>query len=392
MRLLMLSPDFPSSLDPVPCIFVQTQAVELQRLGVSVEVHAPVPLVLSWLAKIKSQWKIYAQIPERYAVEGVQVWRPRYLAFPRENLLGWPQHIKARVYRRSSGENYDLIHAHFAHPEGTLGTLLKRRWGKPLVVTLHGDDANTYPFQSPRYMRYFKQVLARADLVLAVSEDIRRKAEALSNRPVITHRVGLHLPPMQPPPDRQVLRYELGLPQEKFVLLFVGAIWQYKGVLELAEALRQLNDDNVLAIFIGEGPLRETLKPTSKTLIQTLGQQPNALVRRYMAAADVLVLPSYREGLPTVVVEAGAAGLPVIASNKGGTPELINEETGYLLKEISPDAILNALAELRNNPQQARAKAHRLRQYVYQYYDAKRNARLLLDLYQELINAQRHRS
>lgn len=382
MRVLFLSPDFPSSAHPSACIFVQTQALELQSLGVQVDVHTPIPLVLPGMAWLKPNWRAYTQIPNQYDVEGVRVLRPRYLAFPGENLWGWPHRFKAFSLPPSE---YDLIHAHFAHPEGTLGLWLQRRWRRPLVVTLHGDDANTYPYQSTRYMRYFRRVLTRADLILAVSEAIRERVQPLTDRPVITHRVGLQLPPRQPKPDKAALRSELGLPQDKFVLLFVGTLWKYKGVVELLEALHQLDDDNVLAVFIGEGPLRERLISTSRTAIRSLGQQPNPVVRTYMAAADTLVLPSYREGLPTVLVEAGAAGLPVIASQRGGIPELINETTGFPIEEISSRAILQALAQLRNNPAQARARAERLQTNIYRYYDAGQNAQILLGYYQHLI-------
>ncbi|AWR87723.1 glycosyltransferase [Meiothermus taiwanensis] len=382
MRVLFLSPDFPSNVHPSACIFVQTQALELQRLGVQVDVHAPIPLVLPGMARLKPNWRAYAQIPNRYDVEGVRVLRPRYLAFPNENLWGWPHRLK--VFSLPA-HPCDLIHAHFAHPEGTLGLLLKRRWKKPLVVTLHGDDANTYPEQSPRYRKYYERVLAQADLILAVSDGIRQKAQARTQRPVLTHRVGLRLPPIQENPDKTALRSQLGLPQDRFVLLFVGTLVQYKGVLELSEALRQLDDEGVLAVFIGDGPLRDGLGGTSRTQRILLGQQPNAVVRRYMAAADALILPSYREGLPTVVVEAGAVGLPVIASNRGGTPEIVTPETGYRLEEISPAAILAAIAQVRSNPLEAQARGERLRQHVYHYYDASRNAQALVQLYRQLL-------
>lgn len=91
MRVLFLSPDFPSNVHPSACIFVQTQALELQSLGVQVDVHAPIPLVLPGMARLKPNWRAYTQIPNQYDVEGVRVLRPRYLAFPSENLWGWPQ-------------------------------------------------------------------------------------------------------------------------------------------------------------------------------------------------------------------------------------------------------------------------------------------------------------
>ncbi|MCX7783842.1 MAG: glycosyltransferase [Meiothermus sp.] len=384
MRILFLSPDYPSQVHPSACIFVQTQALALQSLGVSVEVHAPTPAVLPGLDRIKPAWRDYTKIPSRYEREGIKVYRPRYLALPRENLWAWPHVIKSLTVPENVG-SFDVIHAHFAHPEGSLGLILKNRLRKPLVVTLHGDDANTYPYQSARYLRYFQKVLAEADLVLAVSERMRERVQALVRRSVVTHRVGLRLPPRAERPDRLALRARLGLPLDRFVLLFVGMLWKYKGVIELAEALNQLDDPGVMALLIGDGPLRDTLVSTSRTALVCLGPLPNPVVRDYMAAADAFILPSYREGLPTVVVEAGAAGLPVIASQYGGTPELVTPQTGYPIEEVSPDAIIRALYELRNNPEEAQARAERLRTFVYEHLDATKNAQMLLEYYRQLV-------
>lgn len=384
MRILFLSPDFPSQVHPSACIFVQTQALELQRLGVSVEVHAPTPMVLPGMDRLKPAWRAYTEIPTRYEVGGIKVHRPRYPAWPGENLWGWPHVVKSFTLPEDMGD-FDLVHAHFAHPEGSLGLALKNRLHKPLVVTLHGDDANTYPYQSARYMRYFRRVLAEADLILAVSERMRERVQALTRRPVITHRVGLRLPPAVERPDKHALRARLGLPPDRFVLLFVGMLWKYKGVPELAQALHRLDDPTLMAVLIGDGPLRETLVSTSRTGIACLGPQPNQIVRDYMAAADAFILPSYREGLPTVVVEAGAAGLPVIGSQYGGTPELVTPEMGYPLEEVDPNAIIQALSALRSNPSEAQARAERLRAHVYEHFDAAKNARTLLDYYQQLL-------
>jgi teichuronic acid biosynthesis glycosyltransferase TuaC len=100
-----------------------------------------------------------------------------------------------------------------------------------------------------------------------------------------------------------------------------------------------------------------------------------------MSAADVLVLPSYREGLPTVLVEAGSLGLPVIASAVGGTPELLGADRGTILDEVSPAAIGAALDRFELQRSAATEAAARLRDHVLLEHDVDTNAGRLLEIY-----------
>jgi teichuronic acid biosynthesis glycosyltransferase TuaC len=100
-----------------------------------------------------------------------------------------------------------------------------------------------------------------------------------------------------------------------------------------------------------------------------------------MSAADVLVLPSHSEGLPTVLVEAGSLGLPVIASPVGGIPDLLEHGRGTLLRGVSSAAIGEALDGFERNRSSAEAAARRLREFVLAEHDVDTNAGRLLDVY-----------
>ena len=123
---------------------------------------------------------------------------------------------------------------------------------------------------------------------------------------------------------RRAARDLLKLPHDRVIALYVGNLKQAKGVRLLADAILDLGAP-FLGVFIGggseEGYGSQDLR--GPALLDYRGARPHAEIVRYMSAADVLVLPSYSEGLPTVIVEAGSVGLPVIASRVGGIPELI---------------------------------------------------------------------
>ena len=106
-----------------------------------------------------------------------------------------------------------------------------------------------------------------------------------------------------------------------------------------------------------------------------------------MAAADVLILPSYAEGLPTVLVEAGSVGLPVIGSAVGGIPELLGEGRGTVLPEISAGAVVRALSSFLAARESAMEAAGRLRAHIHADHDVDVNAARLIAHYHQIDGA-----
>lgn len=182
----------------------------------------------------------------------------------------------------------------------------------------------------------------------------------------------------------------LGLPDDRIVVLFVGHLLRAKGVHELAEAILELGDP-LVGVFVGGGPEAGYGAASSgrDTLVRYTGERPHDEVVRFMSAADVLVLPSYSEGLPTVLVEAGSIGLPVIASAVGGIPELLGDDRGTLISHPSAEAIVAALRVFVADRHGAEAAARRLRMHVLEAYDVDTNAVRLLEIYRSVSSARR---
>ncbi len=152
-------------------------------------------------------------------------------------------------------------------------------------------------------------------------------------------------------PSRDELRKKLGLPTDTFYISFVGALVERKGIRYFIKAIKNTNKNNMKALIIGDGELRDTVNTITKedSRFVLLGFQPNAI--EYIKASDLLVLPSLYEGLPNVVIEAMAVGTPVIATNVYGMPELIEDGiNGTLVSVKDSKSITSAIEFIEGNP------------------------------------------
>lgn len=288
-----------------------------------------------------------------------------------------------KATERSWNLPIDVIHAHFAYPSGAAAASLTRSWGIPYVLTLHGSDVNFFPSQDRLAKRQFVRAVRAAARVTAVSEALAVRTVAETGIKPIVLPIGLDLRKFSKPVEKTEARRILGLPENRTLLLFVGNLYDKKGVRELLAALAALSARNVLGVFVGAGPLSSLIEVSPWATLA--GVQRNEAIPLFCNAADAMVLPSHAEGMPTVLVEAGAAGLPVIASNVGGIPELLGEDRGVLIQPKSAADIVQAAIELMDEPMASLEQAARLRSYVHHHYDADRNAALMVDIYREVI-------
>lgn len=386
-RVLWLTSHYPHPADPVTGIFFRTQARALVRSNLSLRVVAPTPFAPGTLAKLSTKWSRYHATPQAQTDEGVDVVYPRYLATPQQMRFGMADRFIATAARASSDfTSVDLIHAHYVYPEGLAAVRLGREFGKPVVVTLHGDDVNTYPYQDRLALQRFTATVGGADHLLAVSDALVDRTTTISGRRPVMAPIGIDLRPYSNLPSRTVARDLLSLDDQTFVALYLGHLGERKGMAELAASLGTSGLTDVLCLVVGEGPMRSYLEGRPNVRLE--GRVPNEHVPTYLAAADVLVLPSHEEGTPTVVIEAGAAKLPVIASTVGGIPKLLDCDRGLLIAPRSVPALVDALLAVRADPTQARWRAHALHDHVLDTYDVDKNARDLLETYSRVVRSR----
>jgi glycosyltransferase involved in cell wall biosynthesis len=301
-------------------------------------------------AGLVSRWSSagkLARVPARETIAGIAVRHPRTLFVPRLAHVAWgPLYAAsiAPVVARYRGK-VDVVLGSWAYPDGFAAVVAAELIGAPAVVKLHGSDINVIA-KLPGPRRLVGWSLSRATRVVAVSRALADEAEALGaprdRVAVVMNGVDAEL---FHPRSRAAARAELGLPAGPLAL-YVGNLKPEKGILDLVtswpEVARAL-PDAALAI-IGGGPLRDRVDQLRGERVHVVGAQPLDRVPTWMAACDVLVLPSYVEGTPNVVLEALACGRRVVASAVGGVPALLADpRVGALVPPREPPALAAAL-------------------------------------------------
>jgi glycosyltransferase involved in cell wall biosynthesis len=269
------------------------------------------------------------------------------------------------------------VHAHFGRG-GALALPLAEALGVPLFVTFHGGDATKETHQRRRliptiYQRRLSHLQAYASGFLCVSQFVadRLVAQGFPKAKLITHYIGIDVSGMQQPEQRQGR------------LLFIGRFVDKKGVDVLLAAMRRLHQSDSKTVpgldIAGSGPLEAELRAQAADLpsVRCLGWQTPEQLSRILHKAQAVVVPSRIaadgdcEGLPTVVLESIRAGVPVVASDHAGIPEIIrHEETGFLVPENDPDALAAALVAASQTGDQMRQMVARAQQRLQRDFNA----------------------
>lgn len=288
----------------------------------------------------------------------MSVLHPRFVVVPKIEFLTGLLYflgIAAVIRRLRSASRGFVLHAHCAYPDG-VGVALVARWLRiPYVVTAHGSDINIYAPQ--RLIRpQVRWAMRGAIAVIAVSEALKAKIAQLTNGELRCLETipcaGFDEQVFRPRPQATA-REGAKLDRAARVILVVGNLVPIKGHDCLFDALTLLGTRGVLRapdciVVAGDGPLRRHLEGRAAAMtvpqVRFLGSVPQSEVARWMNAATLLCLPSRDEGMPNVVIEAMASGIPVVATRVGGLPEIVVEgRNGVLVERDSPSSLANGL-------------------------------------------------
>jgi len=381
VRALYICWSYPSQSCPAVGSFFRNQVEGLRDAGVDVTVTIPIPYVPQMLSGFGTLRR-FTDPPAAYRWKGISVLLPRYIRMPHSLPLNLVPTSMSSAISLAVREKPDIVHGHFAYPYGAVATQLARRWKVPAVVTVHGNDGHTTPYQSRLNLRRFRYAMTHADSVLAVSNELVRIILDLTGAKSLFWPIGVDRERFRPFGDKRELRVLLGLPVEGNVVLFVGEFLRAKGIETLVRAAQQLAKDTSV-VLVGDGPCREIVRHASGCI--WVPPVSNDDIPKYLNAADLMVLPTHAEGMPTVLVEAGATGLPVVATAVSSIPDLLGNDRGLLIPREDPDALVHAIQHALQNREESALRAQRFQQYVAEHYDSKMNASMLAGLYRELV-------
>lgn len=227
--------------------------------------------------------------------------------------------------------NVDLVSAHWGHYQGSLACYLKKIFSIPYVLTLHGSDVHSAPHIYRAYKRQIIRNITKSDYNIFVSKELENIANDLcnlgGNSGVIYNSVDISK--FYPYLENKKKSVKLGLNLNGKVIGYVGNLVDIKGVESLPEICKHLKGiykGHFTCVVIGDGELKNIIKDKFEEYginHQLLGKKTQEEIPGLMNIMDVLVLPSKKEGLGNVLLEAQACGIPVIGSNVGGIPEAI---------------------------------------------------------------------
>ncbi len=256
------------------------------------------------------------------------------------------------IAQLAADQRIDVIHAHHYSPfvYGALARLWAPRVA--LVFTEHGRLSDAPPSSKRRIAN---QLLARVPhRVFGVSEDVKAHlvGEGFHARSVgvIYNGVEPGLPAQSA--DRLRIRRQWGLEDDEFVVGTVARLDTVKDLGTCISAIAAVSLPTRLLV-VGDGPERSSLEALAAELhirdrVLFLGHRDDA--REVLAGCDAYVNSSISEGVSLTILEAMAAGLPVVATRVGGTPEVVTPETGVLVPARDPGALARALDRLRQQP------------------------------------------
>jgi len=234
-------------------------------------------------------------------------------------------------------EGYEIIQvSDYFYPTIFSPILIKKMKKVPLVIVSNAIVGTDWKYGS-KFVdlagKFYTKIFSRyifnsADKVVFLYKKLSKIAEEIgaSHEKIETIPNGVDINKFYPK-NKQRMREKLGINLDSKVIISVGRLVPVKRVELLIKVTREVIKEfpEIKTYYIGDGPYRsyyESLAKDIKDNFIFLGRKPHEKIPQYLSAADVFVLPSLSEGLPSAVLEAGACGLPVVASNIGGISEI----------------------------------------------------------------------
>jgi len=354
MKILIFSVLFPNSVQNTYGMFV-SERVRFLKNHCEIKVVAPVPFFPN--ISIFKKWTKYSLIPKFEVIDGVEVYHPRFLLFPKNifrKYLGFLMYLGTRslIKKIKQDFSFNIIHAHFAVPSGVAVLNLSRDFNVPYIITEHFSKLHEDFTVNSTIKKILINTYNKSSLIIAVSKKIeddlieagikKEKIKIISNG-VDCNRFPLASPEKDMNPVR---------------LLSIGGLIERKGFIFLIKAIKILKDSELIVnlVIIGEGKHRNELESLINQLdlneeVILEGNVPHSNLKKYFQKTHIFVLPSLFESFSVVTIEALSCGIPVVVTKCGGPEYFVTEDNGLVIQKGDENILANNIEILINDYQ-----------------------------------------
>ncbi|UCG93706.1 MAG: glycosyltransferase family 4 protein [Candidatus Aerophobus sp.] len=273
--------------------------------------------------------------------------------------------------------------------------LISKMFRKKVLFQIHGGKLNEFWSRSCSLTKVLIRQIFKMPELIAVLSSVQRKPFA---------EIGLAKKVKVVPNTVDISRYnnrgncrtKFGIPEKCIVVLFVASLFnKEKGVMELLKAIPLVTKkyEKVLFIFVGGGKEEHSMlefcqKEKLEKYVKFTGYLHNDTLIQILKSSDIFTLPSYREGLPLVILEAMAAGLPIVATPVGAIPEFVNNgENGFLVKSMDHIWLAEKIGWLIGNGELRKKIGNNNIKKIREDYDSKIVATIFEDIYNTILAA-----
>jgi glycosyltransferase involved in cell wall biosynthesis len=356
----------------------------MERLSLKGHVIRVVDFEISWRMKqrkgLYSKRRVFGNVSKVCERSIVTVVRPGMLKFP---LLDYVSIVFAHALeiRREIEQFKPDVIVGLGILNAFVGSLMAKRHGIPFLYYLIDTLHTLIPFESLKPLGRVLEgsILRRCDIVCVINEELGCYAVSMGAQPrkIQVVRAGIDVERFNPSVDGRAIRKKLGIHEDDFVLFFMGWLYQFSGLKEVAAELAVVKDEypDLKVLIVGEGDLLHELQHIKKGYeldqLVLVGWQPYEKIPEFIAASDICLLPAYdnevmRHIVPIKMYEYMACGKPVLASRLPGIMKEFGEGNGVVYVDKPAEALKKAIM-LHDDDEGLKKLGSRARGFVEKY-------------------------
>lgn len=389
-EILFLSHMYPSNYDSSYGKVIHEQALSLIKKGYKIKVISPVPYVPAILRRLSKKYQKRNSIPKKEIIEGVEVYYPRYVSFPKSLFFQYSGYlmfsgIKNTVKQLNKSFAFDIIHAHFTLPDAYAAMKLSKLFNIPLITTIQASDLDISFKKNEKIQMKIMESLKFSSEVITPTPRLNKQLKKELN--INSKTVGYGINPLKL--DIDISQDLLSKYQGKKIIVSVSRLIRTKGIDYNLNAIKELvkKDNSIIYLIIGNGPEKNSLMELASELgisnhIEFLGHLTSENTMKYIKLADIFSLPSWQETFGLVYLEAMGSKVPVVGCfDQGFDGIIIDRKNGYLAPMHDVNALVNIMDKILKKPEDIEDVVLNARNTVINEYTFKKIAGKLDEIY-----------